>query len=97
MMKTKKMRKKEHVKRVQSLYNNLNSSRKNEIRKHIIGLKGKVINRNFTCDICGHQRINGYLYNDENKEYEICKFCNNSIFHKTHYLNIIYTPMGNNQ
>ena len=42
MMKTKKMRKKEHAKHVQSQYNNLANIRRGEIRKHILSLKGKL-------------------------------------------------------
>ena len=94
-MKTKKMRKKEHAKHVQSQYNNLANIRRGEIRKHILSLKGKLFEWTFTCDLCGHQRTKGYLYKDETEEYEICKFCNDALFHKHDYLKIHYTPMGN--
>lgn len=95
MMKTRKMRKKEHAKRVRSRYNKQISSQKNEIRKKILVLKGKLFEWTFTCDLCGHQYIKGYLYNDGTNEYEICKFCNDRIFNKHDYVKIQYTPMGN--
>ena len=95
MMMNRKMRKKEHVKKIQRQYNILASKRRNEIRKLVLGLKGELISWNFTCSLCGHHRIKGYLYNDGNQEYEICKFCNDTIFNRHDYLKIHYTPMGN--
>lgn len=95
MMKTRKMLKKEHIKKVQSRYNKIRSDRRNEITKHLRGLKGKLFEWNFICDLCGHQRTKGYLYNDGSEEYEICKFCNDRLFKRANFTRIIYTPMGN--
>ena len=95
MMKTRKMRKKEHVKKVQSQYNKLANTRRGEMRKHILGLKGKMFEWSFTCDLCGHQRLKGYLDKDETEEYEICKFCHDAIFDVRPHTKVLYTPMGN--
>ena len=95
MMLNRKGRNKERVKRVQKYYNSIASIRRNDIKKHIQKLKGKLIYTDFTCDLCGHQHTKGYQYSIEDENYMICEFCNNSIFHKHHYLKIQYTPMGN--
>lgn len=94
-MKTRKMRKKELVKQVQRKFNKLLSSRRNEIRKRIHGLKGKLFYSSFTCVLCGHNHTKGYLYNDGAEEYKICKYCNDALFKKHDHLKILYTPMGN--
>ena len=94
-MLNRKKRIKENAKRVQKHYNSITALRRNEIRKHIQGLKGKLVYSMFTCDLCGHQHTKGYQYSIEDKDYMICEFCNNSIFHKHQYLKIQYTPMGN--
>lgn len=95
MMKNRKMRKKELVKKVQSKFNRLLSSRRNEIRKRLFGLNGRLFYNPFTCALCGHNHTKGYVYNDGAEEYEICKFCNDSLFRKHDYIKILYTPMGN--
>ena len=95
MSKSLKEFKKKHIKKVQSHYNKLANERKNEIRKHVRGLKGKLMEWVFTCDLCGHKRTRGYLYKDGDKEYEICKFCNDRMLHKNNHVRILYTPMGN--
>ena len=60
-------------------------------------LKGKHFSWSFECDMCRVTHTNGYLYNVDNEEYQICKFCNDRIHQKNNYVRIIYTPMGNNQ
>lgn len=95
MMLNRKSRNKERVRRVQKYYHNIASSRKNEISKYVRDLKGKLVFTEFTCDICGHQHTKGYQYLDGTKEYMICEFCNNNMFHKHPYLKIQYTPLGN--
>lgn len=95
MMKTRKMRMKEHVQKVQKRYNQLANSRNNQIKSCIHGLKGKLIQYPFTCDLCGHQYTIGYVYTSEKEKYEICNFCKNKVFNKQPYLKIQYTPMGN--
>lgn len=59
--------------------------------------KGKHFTGMFICDMCRNTHTHGYVYNIDNEEYEICKFCNDVIFQKQNYIKIIYTPMGNNQ
>lgn len=58
-------------------------------------LKGKHFTGLFVCDCCGHEMRSGYVYATEEREYEICKFCNDAIFDKKVYQKVIYTPMGN--
>ena len=94
-MLNRKNRIKENAKRVKKHYNSVAASRRNEIRKHIQGLKGKLVYSMFTCDLCGHQYTKGYQYSIEDKDYMICEFCFNGITHKHQYLKIQYTPMGN--
>ena len=95
MMLNRKERIKENAKRVRKHYNSIASLRRNEIRKHIQGLKGKLVYSEFTCDLCGHQHTKGYQYSFEEENYIICEFCNNSMHHMHQYLKIQYTPMGN--
>lgn len=58
-------------------------------------MKGKYFSGEFTCDLCRHTRLSGYVYIIESEEYEICKYCNDGIFNKKHFGKVIYTPMGN--
>lgn len=69
--------------------------RKNSLIKIISGLKGKYFSGEFTCDLCRHTRLSGYVYIIDSEEFEICKYCNDAIFNKKHFGRIIYTPMGN--
>lgn len=69
--------------------------RKNSLIKIISSMKGKYFSGEFTCDLCRHTRLSGYVYIIESEEYEICKYCNDGIFNKKHFGKVIYTPMGN--
>lgn len=77
------------------------SSKKSPFQKtlanSIRNLKGKPFSWSFMCDLCKVTHTHGYLYNINNEEYAICKFCNDRIHKKENYVRIIYTPMGNNQ
>ena len=84
-MKNRKMRRKELVKKVQSKFNRLLSSRRNEIRKRLFGLNGRLFYNPFTCAFRLQSYFRGYVYNDGAEEYEICKFCNDSLFRKHDY------------
>lgn len=75
---------------------NYNSFQKTLASK-ILKSTGKHFTGMFRCDLCNVNHTNGYVYTIDNVEYEICKFCNDRIFHKSNYIRIIYTPMGNNQ
>lgn len=83
------------VKTVQRIYNSQDKARCAAIKKSIRDLKGERITYAFTCKLCKHTRMAGYLYETEEGEYEICKFCYDSIHHTSPYVKVVYTPMGN--
>ena len=90
-----KLDRKAHVKKVQRVYDKLEKAKNSAIKKIIANLKGKRFTGKFICDMCRHNRMIGYLYATENTEYEICKFCHDSIFDVGHHTKVLYTPMGN--
>lgn len=58
-------------------------------------VKGKRFTGEFVCDLCGHNRAVGYVYALDDREYEICKFCHDTLFPGHHSVRAVYTPMGN--
>ena len=44
--------------------------RKNSLIKIISDMKGKYFSSEFTCDLCRHTRLSGYVYNINSEEYE---------------------------
>jgi len=87
--------KKAQVKRVQKKYDKLEKEKILAVKKKIKKLKGTRFTGQFICDMCKHTRMIGYLYTTEDAEYEICKFCRDTIFDVGHHTKLIYTPMGN--
>ena len=75
--------------------NSKESKRKNSLIKMLSDKKGKYFSGVFTCDLCRHTRLSGYIYTIDSEEYEICKYCNDGIFNKKPFGKLIYTPMGN--
>lgn len=94
-MKFGKAAKRAHIKKVQSEYNKRANVRRSAIRHSILNQKGTCFSGSFVCDLCNHTRMTGYLYKTESGDYEICKFCHDGIFGISHYVKVIYTPMGN--
>lgn len=86
---TKKERRKKAAKNYRSPVNGY----KKNLRRAVSKATGKYFTGEFVCDLCRHTRFIGYVYDIDNVEYEICKFCNNSIHGKHDYVKIIYTPM----
>ena len=90
-----KILKKARQKKAKRAYKSLDGERRSAIRKAIRNLKGKRFTDTFICDLCRHNRMTGYLYETENGEYEICKFCYDAIHDIRPYVKVLYTPMGN--
>lgn len=90
-----KLGRKAHVKKVQSKFKKLKNARNSKLKNTIRDLKGEKFTGRFICAICGHTYMTGYFYSIENAEYEICKFCHDSIFDIGHRMKVVYTPMGN--
>lgn len=78
-------------------YKNKERERINTLTKNLQKLKGKYFSGLFTCIMCGHTHMTGYFYSDEDKEYELCKYCNDIVFKKKNKPRLVLTPMGNNQ
>lgn len=84
-----------HIRKVQGEYNSIEKSRRSAIRKEISKLEGKRFSASFVCDMCRHTRTVGYLYETEDAEYEICKFCYDALHDVRPSVKLLYTPMGN--
>ncbi len=93
VMRSKKTRRKQAMQKQKGKENAWKKALKAKIRL----AKGKRFTGMFLCDLCKVSHTHGYVYNIEGEEYEICKFCYDSIFKIPHYIKILYTPMGNNQ
>lgn len=87
--------KKAHAKKISSKYNQRERERQSALKKEFRELKGKYFKGIFSCVLCRHTRSVGYVYTLDDKEYEVCKFCNDALFNKKPYVKIVYTPMGN--
>lgn len=96
-MKSKKAQSKMRVKQVQQKNKKKANALRSSLAAKIRDSKGKHFSGMFYCDLCGNKHAMGYVYNIEGKEYEICKFCYDSLYGKQPYTKVIYTPMGNNQ
>jgi len=96
-MRSKKSQSKLRAKQVQQKYKKQVGARKKSLAAKLLNAKGKHFSGMFNCAMCGNKHTDGYVYKIEGKEYEICKFCNDSVFMKPNFIKIIYTPMGNNQ
>jgi hypothetical protein len=92
-----KLSKKAKAKRIRNQSKSKHNQFKKELAKKILNSTGKHFTGMFKCDLCNVTHTQGYVYQIDNVEYEICKFCNDRIHHKENYIRIIYTPMGNNQ
>ena len=90
-----KIDKKARAKTIRSIYEKQDKSKRSAIRKTIQNLKGKRFTDTFICDLCKHTRMTGYLYETEEREYEICKFCYDAIHDIRPHTKVLYTPMGN--
>lgn len=87
--------KRERIKEVQKKYNKLANERRSAIFHAILNRRASRFTNYFICDLCGHNRMIGYLYETDTGEYEICKFCYDKIHGIGKHLKILYTPMGN--
>lgn len=85
---------KSNKKRIKGIQNKYDNAKRSYILKKIKGIKGQRFTGAFQCPLCGHTRTMGYFYETDIEEYEICKYCYDTLHDVRPHVKVLYTPMG---